>query len=337
MLRVDNLKVNFKEFSLNSISFEIKRGKNHLILGPSGAGKSTIISTILGLRKVDSGKIYFEGADITNMEVNKRGFGYVPQNLALFPHLSVEQNIYFGLKATKKEPNKIVKKLIDIAGIKELLHRYPDTLSGGQKQRVAIVRAVATLPKLLLLDEPFSALDITLKRELWELLNELKESFDITTLMITHDLDEAFFLADSVSIVIDGKIVQSGTKEEIFYKPASIEVAKYLGFKNIFSAKAISGSELAVDELNCILTTQTKLKKDISYNIVIREQDIVATNKRDINTLEGSAKVLSYQYYNIAEFKVANSNATLEFVVDKNFEESKYILLPKNSILCYKK
>lgn len=337
MVEVKNLALNLGKFSLKDISFRVKKGSTHIILGPSGAGKSSIILAILGLNQVKSGAIFLDSKDITKLEVNKRGFGYVPQNLALFPHMSVEQNISYGLKAKNIKDSKILQKLIDVAGIKNLLKRYPSSLSGGEKQRVALVRAVATLPKVLLLDEPFSALDVSLKKEMWQLLNELKESFKITTIMITHDLNEAFFLADTISVVIGGKVVQSGNKEEIFYKPKSVEIAKYLGIKNIFNAIAISEHLLKIDNFNATLKTDFKLKKDKAYTVLIRAEDIEFFSNSVENTLFGEYKTLEFEYYNIAQFKVAKSNATLEVVFNKKNSPTNYIYLPPKKILCYQK
>jgi len=337
MIEVKNLALNLGKFKLQDINFSVKKGSTHIILGPSGAGKSSIILAILGLHNLDKGAIFLDGKDIIKLDVNKRGFGYVPQNLALFPHMNVEQNISYGLKINRINNSKILQKLIDVAGIRSLLSRYPSSLSGGEKQRVALVRAVATLPKLLLLDEPFSALDISLKKEMWQLLNELKESFNITTIMITHDLNEAFFLADTISIIINGQVVQNGFKKEIFYRPKSIEVAKYLGIKNIFDAIAIDRNLLKINSLNSNLEVDCDLEINKEYHIAIRAEDIYFTNDKKENILAGEYDIFEFEYYNIAQFKVAKSNATLEVVLSKKNLESNNIHIPSKTILCYKK
>jgi len=227
MIKIENLCLKQGDFELKNIDIDIKEGAIHAILGPSGAGKSTILNAILGLKKIDSGKIFFNSQDITNLAVERRGFGYVPQKLALFPHMSVKDNILYGIKASKKEES-LFTQIVKSTNVSSFLNRYPNSLSGGEKQRVALARAFVIKPKLLLLDEPFNALDTKLKKELWQLLKEHSRAYNSTVIIVTHDLNEAYYLADSISVIIDGKVAQNGAKENIFNAPATLAVAKYI-------------------------------------------------------------------------------------------------------------
>lgn len=246
MIELKDLSVETKGFNLDSISLKIEKGSFHCLIGPTGCGKTTLLEAILGLIKIKKGKIFLEGSDITNLPVHKRGFSYLPQDLAIFPHLSVEENILYGIKyskvSEKEKRYKEVWDLVEFLGIKHLLKRRAAYLSGGEKQRVALIRALAPGNKYILLDEPLTALHEGLKKELWFLLKELQKRYHLTFLMVTHDLEEAFFLADFVSIMINGKIEQSDRKEILYKFPSTLKIASFLGIKNIFKGK-ITGIE----------------------------------------------------------------------------------------------
>ncbi len=241
MIEFQHLTASAGGFKLDNINFRIQRGECHVIVGPTGSGKTFLIETMLGLRPFASGKILIDDVDITGLSPQNRKIAYVPQDNCLFPNMNALNNIMFGLRMKGKlqqESLDFVEHLIDFLKIRHLLERYPDNLSGGEKQRVALARALATRPALLALDEPFSAIDHSLREEIRRLLKELLEEFKTTTLIITHDHDEAFFLGDLLSIMINGQLIQSGPREEMYYFPKSRDAAAFLGIKNIFAGIA---------------------------------------------------------------------------------------------------
>ncbi len=329
MIKLENLNVKLGKFALKDINLSIKEGELHAILGPSGAGKSTLINAILGVVKPQSGKILVEGKECTNMPIEKRSFGYVPQNLALFPHLSVKENILFGLKAKGVKPDLLFDKLVEKAGIKELLERKPQSLSGGQKQRVALIRALVVKPKLLLLDEPFSALDVSLKRQMWELLLGLQKEFNITALFITHDLDEARFLSKRASVLIDGKIVQNGNTKELFEKPKSVKVANYLGYKNIFKARADSKNSLYIERMRASVEVAQELIPQKEYNILIRHNAVIFTNEENKETFRVEPEIFELNSYNLVTFKIAD--AKFEIIADKQRKVTNYVTFKREA------
>ncbi len=241
MIEFQHLTATAGGFELKDINFRIQRGECHVIVGPTGAGKTFLIETMLGLRACASGKIIIDDTDITLFPPQNRKIAFVPQDNCLFPNMNARNNILFGLKMKAElhqESLDFVEHLIDFLKIRHLLERFPENLSGGEKQRVALARALATRPALLALDEPFSAIDHSLREEIRRLLKELLEEFKTTTLIITHDHDEAFFLGDRLSIMINGRLIQSGPREEMYYFPKSRDAAAFLGIKNIFSGIA---------------------------------------------------------------------------------------------------
>ncbi|HNW37874.1 MAG TPA: ABC transporter ATP-binding protein, partial [Methanosarcina vacuolata] len=228
-----------KSFTLD-VSFEME---NELVVlfGPSGSGKTTLFKCISGITDLDKGKItvenkvYFDKDQKINLPIQKRNLGYVFQNYTLFPHMSVRKNIECGLKGWEKEAKeKRVLEMLNLLHIEELETRYPSQLSGGQKQRVALARALAPKPEILLLDEPFSALDLEIRTELAEKIKDLQAKIGIPVLFITHNLEEAFHLADKILILYEGKAQQFGSPEEIFYHPENLHVAELVGISNIF-------------------------------------------------------------------------------------------------------
>ena len=249
MMVLNRLEALAGDFRLGPIDLKLPAGASHALLGPSGAGKSTLLKLLLGLESPSAGEIRFRGNEISRTPIQERGFGYLPQHLALFPHLNVEENLRYGLKARKLSGaiyEQHLARLIDATGIAPLLERRPETLSGGERQRVALVRALAPRPDLLLLDEPFSALDPALRRELWDLTRSLQQLEGTTMLLITHDMEEAFALADRIHLIIGGKIRQEGPPAELWNRPADLESARYLGFRNIFRVLSYDRNTLRI-------------------------------------------------------------------------------------------
>jgi molybdate transport system ATP-binding protein len=239
-------------FRLRDITLSVAEGESHVLLGPSGAGKTTLLEVIVGLRPLSGGAVLFKGQDLAGVPAEKRGMGYLPQRLALFPHLTVRDNIGYGprsLHLPLADYQPVVDRLVEATGIGELLDRRPETLSGGERQRVALVRALAARPPLLLLDEPFSALNESLRHDLWRLLKTLQAEHGFAVLMITHDLSEGFFMGDRITVLIDGEMRQNGDRESVWWRPNSAAVAQYLGIRNLFAGRvtAFEGESALVE------------------------------------------------------------------------------------------
>ena len=216
----------------NHINFTIEQGKLVALLGPSGSGKTTILRMIAGLETADSGDILIGGKVVNNVPASKRGIGFVFQNYALFRYMTVYDNIAFGLKVNKwdkKAIKKRVNELIELVDLKGLEKRYPSQLSGGQKQRVAFARALAPNPELLLLDEPFAAIDAKVRHELRRWLRDMITKVGITSIFVTHDQEEAIEVADEIIITNEGRVEQKGTPMEIYQSPATDFVEDFMG------------------------------------------------------------------------------------------------------------
>lgn len=235
---VENVSKNFGNFrALQQVNLEVKNGSLVALLGPSGSGKSTLLRVLAGLESPDSGRIWVDGQDTTGIALQKREIGFVFQNYALFPHLSVSQNIAFGLdirqidQVTRKQR---VQELVQLMQLEKFADRYPSQLSGGQKQRVALARALAVEPKVLLLDEPFAALDAKIRKQLRYWLRNLHQHISVTTLFVTHDHIEAFELAHEIVVLENGNIAQIGNPQEIIDHPANKFIKNFLDFNKTF-------------------------------------------------------------------------------------------------------
>ncbi|HWR25408.1 MAG TPA: ATP-binding cassette domain-containing protein [Methanosarcina sp.] len=240
MIKIESVSRKWKNFALNELSLKIESGEYFVILGPTGAGKTLLLELIAGFHFPDSGRILIEGKDVTDLPPEKHEIVFVYQDYSLFPHMSVRKNIEFGLRMKKiKMPEKVLEIATDLK-IAHLLDRHPLTLSGGEQQRVALARAIVTDPKILLLDEPLSALDPRTQESARELLSDLHKNKKLTVLHITHDQTEARIMADRIAVIMDGKLMQVGTPEEIFEKPVDSRVASFVGFENMLKGKVIS-------------------------------------------------------------------------------------------------
>jgi thiamine transport system ATP-binding protein len=246
-LRLEVLRKCYGEIeAVSGVTLELSPGETVALLGPSGCGKSTLLRLIAGLEAPDSGKLLWEGRDITTLAPQKRGFGLVFQDYALFPHLNVAQNIAFGLVEQgipKRERRSRVGELLELIGLSGFEARRVQQLSGGEQQRVALARALAPRPRLLLLDEPLSNLDLALREELKEQLRDLLGALHISALYVTHDQSEAFTLAERIAVMRAGHLQQVAARDDLFEHPASVWVARFLGHRNIYAAselKAIS-------------------------------------------------------------------------------------------------
>jgi ABC-type Fe3+/spermidine/putrescine transport system ATPase subunit len=240
MIKIENLSVDLGEFKLKNVSLTVQNGEYFIILGPTGAGKTVLLESIAGLNPIRQGTVALDGRDITGEKPEKRGVSIVYQDHALFPHLSVRDNIIFGLRLRKKTPQEtaaVLEWLAGLLGITDLLDRKPRTLSGGERQKVALARALSTRPEVLLLDEPLSALDPVTREATQEELRRLHGNIKGTFVHVTHDFEEAMALGHRIAVIGEGELKQVGTPEQIFRQPESEFVAHFTMMRNIFTGR----------------------------------------------------------------------------------------------------
>ena len=241
MIEIRGLAITLGEFQLHDMNLTVHDGEYVVLLGPTGAGKTVLVECIVGIYRQDAGTIMVDGQDVTPLYIEERNIGYVPQDYALFPNLSVVDNVAYGLAARKMPAAEIAAKvepMLDLLAIGHLRKRLPLNLSGGEKQRTALGRALVTEPKVLLLDEPLSALDENTRSELAAELRSIHDAVEGTFLHVCHNFDEAADVADRIAILNGGTIVQAGTIEEILAEPASPFVARFTRTRNLFEARA---------------------------------------------------------------------------------------------------
>lgn len=263
----------------DDVNFSIEKGKLIALLGPSGSGKTTILRMIAGLETADSGDIIIDGKVVNDVPASKRGIGFVFQNYALFRYKTVYDNIAFGLKVNKWDKADIkqrVNELIELVGLKGLEKRYPNQLSGGQRQRVAFARALAPNPELLLLDEPFAAIDAKVRQELRSWLREMIDKVGITSIFVTHDQDEAIEVADEIIVTNKGRIEQIGTPQEIYREPKTPFVAEFMGQPiRIESINQFKGFTHLEDSRHAVIRPEnvsiTKLNEQFKYPSSVEE------------------------------------------------------------------
>jgi sulfate/thiosulfate transport system ATP-binding protein len=248
-IEIKNIKRNFGSFSaLNDVSLNVPNGELVALLGPSGCGKTTLLRIIAGLETPDSGSIHFQGKDATDTAVRDRQVGFVFQHYALFRHMTVFENVAFGLRVRPKQtrPNEAeikrrVHELLNLVQLDWLADRYPPQLSGGQRQRIALARALAVEPKVLLLDEPFGALDAQVRKDLRRWLRRLHDELHITSVFVTHDQEEALEVADTIVVMNHGVVEQIGSPQAVYDHPASPFVYQFLGNVNLFHSRVHAG------------------------------------------------------------------------------------------------
>ena len=279
MIEIENLRIDLPNFTLQDVSLYVQKNDFFIFLGPTGAGKTMLLEAIAGMLPVTGGCIKVNGKDITTLPPGRRGIGIMYQDYALFPHLTVRENINFGLRYQKSPPKKYVQWvewLMEQLGIHHLAKRSINNLSGGEKQRTALARALAVRPSLLLLDEPLSALDPSFREEIRNILKKLHKESDITFMMVTHDFSEALSLGTRSAILNKGTIEQVGTVSEIFKRPATPFAAEFVGMKNIFQS-SFKDSTAIVNKIEVKLGAPAKAEK--TY-IAIRPEDIMIRNKK---------------------------------------------------------
>ena len=334
-----NIQKKLKEFDLN-VDFELRNGRLG-ILGPSGCGKSMTLKSIAGIVNPDNGvvslrtdeeTVYFDSSKKINLKPQKRNVGYLFQNYALFPNMTVEENIAIGI--SKGDEKKSVSEMIKRFHLEGLEKRYPRQLSGGQQQRVALARILAYGPDVILLDEPFSAMDTFLKEQLRIELANLLKFFDGFSIMVTHDRDEAFQFCDELIVLDKGKIIAKGDTYEIFENPRKVQVARLTGCKNISKVEIIDDYHLKSTEWGFTFEVSEKITPNITH-IGIRAHDFAACEKGAVNVIDTSnAKLLEMPF----EWEITLANGLWwkydKLIYQHEFEIPKYIKVdPKDIIL----
>jgi sulfate transport system ATP-binding protein len=276
-----------KEKVVDDVSFSVEPGELIALLGPSGGGKSTVLRIIAGLEQPDAGEVHIAGGDVTRRKVQERNIGFVFQHYALFRHMTVRQNVAFGLEVRgvgKVEASRRVEEMLDLVQLTGLGGRYPHQLSGGQRQRVALARSLAPQPRLLLLDEPFGALDAKVRLELRAWIRRLHKEQEVTTLFVTHDQEEAMDLAGRVAVIHKGRIEQIGSPAELHDEPASPFVASFVGTSNVLQGK-VEGGQVKIGGLSLPLTGVEG--EGHAATVFARPHDVILT----ADHVHGAAKV----------------------------------------------
>ena len=281
----------------NDINCHIERGEFVTLLGPSGCGKSTLLRCIAGLTAVDSGQILLDGQDLVPLSPQKRGIGMVFQSYALFPNMTVEQNVAFGLRMQKvkaDDSRQRVQEVLRLVELNDFASRYPHQLSGGQCQRVALARSLVTRPRLLLLDEPLSALDARIRKHLREQIRQIQRELGLTTIFVTHDQEEALTMSDRIFLMNQGRIVQSGDAETLYTAPVDLFAAGFIGNYNLLDAASAS----------------SLLQRPIASRIAIRPEAIALSLHGDLDAQVRSHSLLG----NVIRYRIEARG--VELVVD---------------------
>ncbi len=295
---------------IENINLTVFEGEFLTLLGSSGCGKTTILRSISGLDKPTKGKVYIDGEDVTNLEPPQRQVNTIFQNYALFPLMTIEENVAFGLKMkkiAKDEINERVAKMLELVHLEGYEKRKPKELSGGEQQRVSIIRGLINNPKVLLLDEPLSALDLKLRKKMHVELKQLQKKLGITFIYVTHDQDEALSMSDRIVLLKDGRIEQIGTPVEIYERPNSLYVADFIGEINKFSGEIVSETPekfkvKITDELELSILDNKDFKVGDKVDVVVRPENIkISKTERKTNCLKG---IVSEQVYDGAFTKV---------------------------------
>ena len=270
---------------VNDLSLEINSGELFVLLGASGSGKSTLLRLVAGLTELDSGKILLNGRDVSALPAQQRGTGFVFQNYSLFRHMTVAQNIEFGLSIRKVDAAQRkarVRELLDLISLPDYGNRLPNQLSGGQQQRVALARALAYEPNVLLLDEPFGALDVKIRGQLRQNLREIQQRLGVTTILVTHDQEEAFEVADRIGVIDGGKLLEIGTPSTLYSHPQHSFTASFLGTANLLHARR-NGSVVYVGDIELPAPAGTQHLSGKDVYLMARPEDLALTTTPDAN------------------------------------------------------
>ena len=300
LLVLKSLSKSWREFQIKDVNLEVRKGEYFVVMGPTGAGKTLLLQLIAGIHYPDSGKIILDDVDVTYLPPEKRSIGYVPQNYALFPHMFVKDNIGYGLRIRGYPKDKVEEETRELStqlGINHLLKRRVSTLSGGEQQRVALARALIIKPKILLLDEPLSALDPETGEEIREYIKEIRKILKFTAIHVTHDFVEAVDLGDRMAVMFNGEILQVGEPIEIINNPRNELIASFTGAKNLFKGKVIARrGELAEIDLGGVRIYAATRKLGEVMVAIRPENIIILLEKARIsarNILEGVIEEIS--------------------------------------------
>ncbi len=288
--------------AVDDFSLEIQKGSLVSFLGPSGCGKTTTLRMIAGFEQPDSGTIHLDGEEITSVPPNKRDIGMVFQAYALFPNLTVSQNVAFGLEMRKKpedEVKRLVGQALEMVRLQDTMKRYPHQLSGGQQQRIALARALAVKPRVLLLDEPLSALDAEVRVALRGEIRRIQSDLAITTVYVTHDQEEALSISDKVVVMNKGVIQQMGSPEEIYRAPQTLFVAKFIGTANQFNGKVSGRNQVACENgLNLLVENVSGLKEGQNLVVLVRPETMqvhaIKPEGSQDNCIEGVIETITF-------------------------------------------
>ena len=303
-LKVENATKSFGKFTaLRDVSFDAGAGEFISVLGPSGCGKTTLLRMIAGLETLTEGRVMIQGRDVSRLPVSRRNVGIVFQSYALFPNLSAAENVAYGLKGRGKDRADVcrrVDELLDLVGLSGTGDKYPSQLSGGQQQRVALARAMALSPDLLLLDEPLSALDAKVRVMLRGEIRRLQKQLGVTTIMVTHDQEEALTMADRILVIAEGELVQNGTPDAVYDKPATPFVASFIGAMNFIPGAVKKGDgRYAVGEQELRISGENgtrALPQGHPVTLAIRPEDVMVQTDAPGKTNTLSAHVISMEY-----------------------------------------
>lgn len=335
-----NVSYDKKKNILEGLNLEIKEGELVSLLGPSGCGKTTTLRVVAGFISPNAGEFTLAGEKLTKVPVHKRNFGLVFQSYALFPHLSVFDNVAFGLKLRKMNKEQIkkeVEEILEVCGLSELADRFPKQMSGGQRQRVALARALVIKPKLLLLDEPLSNLDAKLRVNMRVEIKRLQKKLGITTIFVTHDQEECFSISDKVAVMNQGIIEQYDTPENIYAKPKTEFVARFIGFENFIPLKKIGEGQYQSGEKIIMVESDRALEECLG---TIRPDDIqIVGDDQQVNIIEGKVEVRTflgkaYQY----EVSTPSGRLVVNGQTEKVYEagEKLRLHLPANKVILVK-
>lgn len=311
---VENVSKQFGSFkAVDEVSLEIKSGSLVALLGPSGSGKSTLLRLIAGLEMPDRGRIWLTGQDTTYQKVQDRNIGFVFQHYALFKHMTVRQNIAFGLEIRKTSKARVkgrVEELLELVQLKGLGDRYPSQLSGGQRQRIALARALAVAPKVLLLDEPFGALDAKVRKDLRGWLRRLHSEVHVTTVFVTHDQEEAMEVADEIVVMNEGRIEQVGTPAEIYDHPKTSFVMSFIGPVNVLPSNS------RIFEANGLESAQSE--------VFLRPQNVIIQREPNGSTVMARVSRLINLGREIqAELTLDDGQVVMAYLTRERFDELK--------------
>ncbi|MGA0942976.1 MAG: putative 2-aminoethylphosphonate ABC transporter ATP-binding protein [Alphaproteobacteria bacterium] len=337
-LTVSKICKSFGSFqALKEASFSVNEGELVCILGPSGCGKTTLLRVIAGLEEQNSGEIVQKGVTISNLPPDQRDFGIVFQSYALFPNLTIKKNIIFGLQ-TRNQSSEIIEnrlnELLSLIGLESHKNKYPAQLSGGEQQRVALARALAPSPGLLLLDEPLSALDAKVRQFLRLEIKNLQKKLGVTTIMVTHDQEEALSMADRIILMNKGVIEQIGTPQELYSKPETSFTADFIGKTNLISAKKISENKIKMfgQEFDC---SEPLMSEEIT--VAIRPEDIkISKQLSEPNIIQG--RVLEIEFlgsYSIGQIEVQYNDQKEILICHLPIDNNEQSSIAKNSQISF--